>query len=177
MFKFEFVGSTRLNAIFNIADVFISCCGVVLCLYIIFGGEKEAAGPGRFLLKSSSKLLDRSLGGHLLGRPRGARSPRGPIPLTPPGGSESPRAQGFACGKTLDAPEARPAPCAGKKRPSDRSVFESPYSPNFSIAALAATCSASFFVLPSPWPATSPPTDTSMTNTRQWSGPVSRTRR
>ncbi len=43
MFKFEFLGSSRLNAIFNIADVFISCCGVLFCLYIIFGGEKEAA--------------------------------------------------------------------------------------------------------------------------------------
>ena len=29
MFKFEFLGSSRLNAIFNIADVFISCCGVL----------------------------------------------------------------------------------------------------------------------------------------------------
>ena len=43
MFKFEFLGSSRLNAIFNIADVFISCCGVLFCLYIIFGGEKEKA--------------------------------------------------------------------------------------------------------------------------------------
>ena len=43
MFKFEFLGSSRLNAIFNIADMFISCCGVLFCLYIIFGGEKEHA--------------------------------------------------------------------------------------------------------------------------------------
>lgn len=42
MFKFEFLGSSRLNAIFNIADMFISCCGVLFCLYIIFGGEKDA---------------------------------------------------------------------------------------------------------------------------------------
>lgn len=44
MFKFEFLGDSRLNAIFNVADVFISCCGVLFCLYIIFGGEKEAVG-------------------------------------------------------------------------------------------------------------------------------------
>ena len=43
MFKFEFLGDSRLNAIFNVADVFISCCGVLFCLYIIFGGEKEHA--------------------------------------------------------------------------------------------------------------------------------------
>ncbi len=43
MFKFEFLGSSRLNAIFNIADVFISCCGVLFCLYIIFGGGRERA--------------------------------------------------------------------------------------------------------------------------------------
>jgi signal peptidase II len=41
MFKFEFLGDSRLNAIFNVADVFISCCGVLFCLYIIFGGEKD----------------------------------------------------------------------------------------------------------------------------------------
>lgn len=44
MFKFEFLGDSRLNAIFNVADVFISCCGVLFCLYIIFGGEKDFAG-------------------------------------------------------------------------------------------------------------------------------------
>lgn len=43
MFKFEFLGDSRLNAIFNVADVFISCCGVLFCLYIIFGGEKNLA--------------------------------------------------------------------------------------------------------------------------------------
>ena len=43
MFKFEFLGDSRLNAIFNVADMFISCCGVLFCLYIIFGGEKEPA--------------------------------------------------------------------------------------------------------------------------------------
>ena len=46
MFKFEFLGSSRLNAIFNIADMFISCCGVLFCLYIIFGGEKDADAEG-----------------------------------------------------------------------------------------------------------------------------------
>ena len=43
MFKFEFLGDSRLNAIFNVADVFISCCGVLFCLYIIFGGENSLA--------------------------------------------------------------------------------------------------------------------------------------
>lgn len=39
MFKFEFLGDSRLNAIFNVADVFISCCGILFCLYILFGDE------------------------------------------------------------------------------------------------------------------------------------------
>lgn len=43
MFKFEFLGDSRLNAIFNVADVFISCCGVLFYLYIIFGGENSLA--------------------------------------------------------------------------------------------------------------------------------------
>ncbi|MFR5783354.1 MAG: signal peptidase II [Oscillospiraceae bacterium] len=46
MFKFEFLGDSRLNAIFNVADVFISCCGVLFCLYIIFGGENSLAAAG-----------------------------------------------------------------------------------------------------------------------------------
>ena len=46
MFKFEFLGDSRLNAIFNVADVFISCCGVLFCLYIIFGGENSLAPAG-----------------------------------------------------------------------------------------------------------------------------------
>lgn len=46
MFKFEFLGDSRLNAIFNVADVFISCCGVLFCLYIIFGGEDSLATAG-----------------------------------------------------------------------------------------------------------------------------------
>ena len=46
MFKFEFLGDSRLNAIFNVADVFISCCGVLFCLYIIFGGEDSLAPAG-----------------------------------------------------------------------------------------------------------------------------------
>ena len=46
MFKFEFLGDSRLNAIFNVADVFISCCGVLFCLYIIFGGENSLATAG-----------------------------------------------------------------------------------------------------------------------------------
>ena len=46
MFKFEFLGDSRLNAIFNVADVFISCCGVLFCLYIIVGGENSLAAAG-----------------------------------------------------------------------------------------------------------------------------------
>ena len=43
MFKFEFLGDSRLNAIFNVADVFISCCGILFCLYILFGHEYKTA--------------------------------------------------------------------------------------------------------------------------------------
>ena len=35
MFKLEFMN----YAIFNVADMFISCCGVLFCLYIIFSGS------------------------------------------------------------------------------------------------------------------------------------------
>lgn len=37
MFKFEFIN----HAIFNIADVFISVCGVIFCIYIIMGKDEE----------------------------------------------------------------------------------------------------------------------------------------
>ncbi len=41
MFKLEFMD----YAIFNVADMFISCCGILFCLYIIFSGDgkKKAA--------------------------------------------------------------------------------------------------------------------------------------
>lgn len=37
MFKFEFIN----HAIFNIADVFISVCGVIFCIYIILGKDEQ----------------------------------------------------------------------------------------------------------------------------------------
>lgn len=37
MFKLEFIN----HAIFNIADVFISVCGVIFCIYIILGKDEE----------------------------------------------------------------------------------------------------------------------------------------
>lgn len=39
MFKLEFMD----YAIFNVADMFISCCGVLFCLYIIFSGSGKKA--------------------------------------------------------------------------------------------------------------------------------------
>ena len=37
MFKLEFMN----YAIFNIADIFISCCGILFCIYIIIGDDEE----------------------------------------------------------------------------------------------------------------------------------------
>ena len=39
MFKPVFLDGTALGAIFNVADMFISCCGILFCLYILFGHE------------------------------------------------------------------------------------------------------------------------------------------
>lgn len=41
MFKLEFMD----YAIFNVADMFISCCGILFCLYIIFSGEGRKKRP------------------------------------------------------------------------------------------------------------------------------------
>lgn len=69
MFKFEFLGSSRLNAIFNIADMFISCCGVLFCLYIIFGGEKDADAED----KDEEPAKRRSGGSHSKKKPQPAK--------------------------------------------------------------------------------------------------------
>ena len=39
MFYPVFLDGTPFDAIFNVADVFISCCGILFCLYILFGDE------------------------------------------------------------------------------------------------------------------------------------------
>ena len=39
MFKPTFLEGTVFGAIFNVADIFISCCGVLFCLYILFSRE------------------------------------------------------------------------------------------------------------------------------------------
>ena len=72
MFKFEFLGSSRLNAIFNIADVFISCCGVLFCLYIIFGGERGKAEEG-YEDEDEQPAKRRSGGSHSRKKPQPAR--------------------------------------------------------------------------------------------------------
>lgn len=51
MFKLEFVD----YAIFNVADMFISCCGVLFCLYIIFGGERSTVSEEEASSKRSAK--------------------------------------------------------------------------------------------------------------------------
>lgn len=84
MFKFEFLGDSRLNAIFNVADVFISCCGVLFCLYIIFGGENSLAAAGE---EDGEPAPKRRSGGHSAGshskKPQARR----------PAAKEAPRAQ------------------------------------------------------------------------------------
>lgn len=84
MFKFEFLGDSRLNAIFNVADVFISCCGVLFCLYIIFGGEDSLAPAGE---EDGEPAPKRRSGGHSAGshskKPQARR----------PAAKEAPRAQ------------------------------------------------------------------------------------
>ena len=84
MFKFEFLGDSRLNAIFNVADVFISCCGVLFCLYIIFGGENSLATAGE---EDGEPAPKRRSGGHSAGshskKPQARR----------PAAKEAPRAQ------------------------------------------------------------------------------------
>ena len=39
MFYPVFLDGMPFDAIFNVADVFISCCGILFCLYILFGDE------------------------------------------------------------------------------------------------------------------------------------------
>lgn len=84
MFKFEFLGDSRLNAIFNVADVFISCCGVLFCLYIIFGGEDSLATAGE---EDGEPAPKRRSGSHSAGshskKPQARR----------PAAKEAPRAQ------------------------------------------------------------------------------------
>ena len=90
MFKFEFLGDSRLNAIFNVADVFISCCGVLFCLYIIFGGENSLAAAGE---EDGEPAPKRRSGSHSAGshskkpqarRPAAKEAPRAPRPSAEP---------------------------------------------------------------------------------------------
>ena len=80
MFKFEFPGDSRLNAIFNVADVFISCCGVLFCLYIIFGGEKDADAED----EDEDPAKRRSGGSHSKKKPQPAKRQQRPEPRREP---------------------------------------------------------------------------------------------
>ena len=105
MFKFEFLGDSRLNAIFNVADVFISCCGVLFCLYIIFGGENSLATAGE---EDGEPAPKRRSGSHSAGshskkpqarRPAAKEAPRAQRPSAEPrtripGKEYSPRPSG-----------------------------------------------------------------------------------
>ena len=84
MFKFEFLGDSRLNAIFNVADVFISCCGVLFCLYIIFGGENSLAAAGE---EDGEPAPKRRSGSHSAGS--NSKKPQARRPAA----KEAPRAQ------------------------------------------------------------------------------------
>lgn len=77
MFKLEFMD----YAIFNVADMFISCCGILFCLYIIFSGdgkkhsaEEEEEEPSGRERRSGR---DKAAGGHSrAARQRPARAER-----------------------------------------------------------------------------------------------------
>lgn len=44
MFKPTFLEGTFLGAIFNVADMFISCCGILFCIYVLVGHEYKKSG-------------------------------------------------------------------------------------------------------------------------------------
>ena len=143
MFKFEFLGDSRLNAIFNVADVFISCCGVLFCLYIIFGGENSLATAGE---EDGEPAPKRRSGSHSAGshskkpqarRPAAKEAPRAQRPsaeprtripvkeYTPPALRRAARAARGAPGGGLqeplcrvgERPPARPAEARGRASP------------------------------------------------------------
>lgn len=78
MFKPTFLEGTFLGAIFNVADMFISCCGILFCIYVLVGheykkdgGEEEAHAPRS--RRDSGSAHARSGGSHAKG---GRSTPR-----------------------------------------------------------------------------------------------------
>lgn len=56
MFQFQFMNF----AIFNVADIFITVCGIIFCLYLIFHKEpEEEFVPERATVRSMPKVTDR----------------------------------------------------------------------------------------------------------------------
>ena len=86
MFKPVFLEGTFLGAIFNVADIFISCCGILFCIYILFGheyrktggGEEEEPAPRRAAREQRAPAYNRSSGGSHArgGHSRGVQSTR-----------------------------------------------------------------------------------------------------
>ena len=88
MFYPVFLNGTPFDAIFNVADMFISCCGILFCLYILFGreyrnkhDEVEAEEAAPRVKKERTRAVpgmnrggshSKSAGGHV----RGAQSAR-----------------------------------------------------------------------------------------------------
>lgn len=64
MFKPTFLQGTFLGAIFNVADVFISCCGILFCIYVLVGHEYKKEEPS----EESEKRAPRAR--HEVGAPR-----------------------------------------------------------------------------------------------------------
>lgn len=88
MFYPVFLDGTPFDAIFNVADVFISCCGILFCLYILFGHEYKTAKPAkdeyederpvrkaRTATRSSGGSHAKSTGGHARAAQSAKRTP------------------------------------------------------------------------------------------------------
>lgn len=125
MFKFEFLGSSRLNAIFNIADMFISCCGVLFCLYIIFSGSgKKVPAVEDEGAHSRTRAKQRRHDG---GRGRAAREEEEPAVADSPVSfrrAKDEDARTYIPRKAGEAPPAQPAKAA-KAAPERAQMAES----------------------------------------------------
>ncbi len=75
MFKPVFLEGTVFGAIFNIADMFISCCGILFCIYILFGREYKSGAGEDYAEEEPKRRREKSRGGkarggHVKGAPR-----------------------------------------------------------------------------------------------------------
>ena len=116
MFKLEFMN----YAIFNVADMFISCCGVLFCLYIIFSGsgKKAEAAEAEASGDHSRRNAKSARGAAAKARPRGGESAAEREERPAPARFErakddartyTPRKAGEAAAERSEAPRKAPA--------------------------------------------------------------------